>query len=83
MGETDEHMARYEKGIQLPVPTLALRSSSCRDLAVFMVAALRSRGIAARFVSGYMHLDEEVQYRDEQSLMGGHTHAWVQAYISV
>jgi transglutaminase-like putative cysteine protease len=74
-------MARHEKGIQLPVSTLALGSGSCRDLAVFMVPALRSRGIAARFVSGYLHLDDEVQYEDEWPLMGGNTHAWVQAYI--
>jgi transglutaminase-like putative cysteine protease len=79
--QTFRHMARHEKGIQLPVRTLALGSGSCRDLAVFMVTALRSRGIAARFVSGYLYLGEEVQYEDEQSLMGGNTHAWVQAYI--
>ena len=59
----------------------ALRSGSCHDLAVLMVAVLRSRGGAARFVSGYLHLDEGVQYEDEQSLRGGNNHAWVQAYI--
>ena len=53
---TFKHVARHEKGIQDPLRTLALGSGSCRDLAALMIAALRGRGIAARFVSGYVHL---------------------------
>ncbi len=53
---TFKHVSRHEKGIQDPVRTLELGSGSCRDLAVLMIAALRSRNIAARFVSGYLHL---------------------------
>ena len=53
---TFKHVARHEKGIQESGTTLNLGSGSCRDLAVLMIAALRSRGIAARFVSGYLHL---------------------------
>ena len=53
---TFKHVARHQKGVQDPLHTLALGSGSCRDLAVLMIAALRSRGIAARFVSGYVHL---------------------------
>jgi transglutaminase-like putative cysteine protease len=45
---------------------------------MLMIAALRSRGIAARFVSGYVHL---AQNDDEDGLTRGNTHAWVQAYI--
>jgi transglutaminase-like putative cysteine protease len=44
-----------------------------------MMAALRSRGIAARFVSGYMHLREDE--REARSFSGGNTHAWVQAFV--
>ena len=55
--------------------TLTLASGSCRDLAVLMIEALRSLGIAARFVSGYLHLVGDNQ------VSGGNTHAWVQAYI--
>jgi transglutaminase-like putative cysteine protease len=40
-----------------------------------MIEALRSLGIAARFVSGYLHLV------DDDQVTGGNTHAWVQAYI--
>jgi transglutaminase-like putative cysteine protease len=43
------------------------------------MAALRSRGLAARFVSGYRRLSEDEQ--EDQVLNGGNTHAWLQAYI--
>jgi transglutaminase-like putative cysteine protease len=74
--QTFRHLARYEKGIQHPVRTLKLGSGSCRDLAVLMIAALRSLEIAARFVSGYLHLAD-----DEDRVTGGNTHAWVQVYV--
>jgi transglutaminase-like putative cysteine protease len=70
-----KHVARHEKGIQAPAWTLKLGSGSCRDLAVLMIAALRTRGIAARFVSGYLHLP------DDDDDVGGNTHAWVQVYV--
>jgi transglutaminase-like putative cysteine protease len=81
-----KHAARHEKGTQDPVRTLQLGGGSCRDLAVLMIAALRSHGIAARFVSGYVHLaddeDDEVDDAgDDDDLAGGNTHAWVQAYV--
>jgi transglutaminase-like putative cysteine protease len=78
---TFRHEARHEEGILDPVRTLTVRSGSCRDLAVLMVAVLRSRGIAARFVSGYLHLAGEVHDENDWLTGGGNTHAWVQAYI--
>jgi transglutaminase-like putative cysteine protease len=75
---TFRHEARHEKGIQSPVQTLELGGGSCRDLAVFMIGVLRSRGVAARFVSGYLHLPDD---GDDQNVIGGNTHAWVQAYV--
>jgi transglutaminase-like putative cysteine protease len=72
-----KHVARHEKGTQDPIKTLKLGSGSCRDLAVLMIAALRSLAIAARFVSGYLNLDDD----DEDRFTGGNTHAWVQVYI--
>src|SRR5215212_6520849 len=74
---TFRHGARHQKGTQDPLRTLELKSGSCRDLAVLMIAALRSLGIAARFVSGYLNLADP----DDDRLTGGNTHAWVQAYI--
>lgn len=73
---TFTHAARHEKGTQDPVRTLDLARGSCRDVAVLMIAALRSLGIAARFVSGYLHLAD-----DDDDLTGGNTHAWVQVYL--
>ena len=73
---TVEHVSRHEKGIQAPVRTLNLGRGSCRDLAMLMIAALRLRGIAARFVSGYVHLAD-----DDDDCAGGNTHAWVQVYV--
>jgi transglutaminase-like putative cysteine protease len=75
---TFRHEARHEKGIQNPVQTLKLGSGSCRDLAVLMIAVLRSRGIAARFVSGYLHLPDD---GDDQNVTGGNTHAWAHVYV--
>jgi len=73
---TFKHVSRHEKGTQDPASTLDLGSGSCRDLAVLMMAALRARGIAARFVSGYLHLAD-----DDDAAEGGNTHAWVQVYV--
>jgi transglutaminase-like putative cysteine protease len=72
-----KHVSRHQSGVQNPVRTLELRSGSCRDLAVLMIAALRSRGIAARFVSGYVHLADD----DDDDVAGGNMHAWVQVYV--
>jgi transglutaminase-like putative cysteine protease len=74
---TFKHRARHEKGVQDPLQTLTLASGSCRDVAVFMVAALRSLGIVARFVSGYLHLPND----GDDRISGGNTHAWVQVYV--
>jgi transglutaminase-like putative cysteine protease len=74
---TFRHGARHQKGTQDPVRTLKLGSGSCRDLAVLMIAALRSLGLAARFVSGYLHVGDG----DDDHVAGGNTHAWVQVYV--
>jgi transglutaminase-like putative cysteine protease len=74
---TFRHGARHQKGTQDPVRTLELRSGSCRDLAVLMIAALRSLGFAARFVSGYLNLADP----DDGQITGGNTHAWVQVFV--
>jgi transglutaminase-like putative cysteine protease len=77
IGRTFKHVSRHAKGIQDPVRTLNLGSGCCRDLAVMMIAALRSRGIAARFVSGYLNLPDD----DDDDVACGNTHAWAQVYV--
>ncbi|HWK46788.1 MAG TPA: transglutaminase family protein [Stellaceae bacterium] len=71
---------REEAGTQEPSVTLATRSGSCRDFALFMMEAARSLGFAARFVSGYLY-DENLIGAQATMIGGGETHAWVQIYL--
>lgn len=71
---------REEIGTQTPIETLEKGSGSCRDFALFMMEAVRSLGMAARFVSGYLY-DEELAGADEGVVGGGSTHAWVQVFL--
>ena len=48
------YRARYEEGTQTAAQTLALGSGTCRDFAVLMMEALRSFGLAARFLHGLL-----------------------------
>ena len=70
--------AREESGIQDPVKTLRISSGSCRDFAVLMMEAVRSLGLAARFVSGYLYVPEG---RVGGRAGGGATHAWLEVYL--
>jgi transglutaminase-like putative cysteine protease len=67
---------RIEKGVQTSEETLRTRKGSCRDFAVLIMDAMRSLGIAARFVSGYIYVPGSSGLAG-----GGATHAWVQAYL--
>ncbi len=49
----------------------------CQDFAHIMIAAARSWGIPARYVSGYLHHRRENQDRSGDDA----THAWVEAYL--
>jgi transglutaminase-like putative cysteine protease len=76
--QTFTHVTRHEKGIQDPLLTLQIGSGSCRDLAMLMIEAVRSLGMAARFVSGYLHVRAD---HTDDCARGGNTHAWVQVYL--
>ena len=65
---------RTQRGIQSPSETLQRHSGTCRDFAWLMIDAVRSLGLAARFVSGYIFLPNA-------SGAGGATHAWLQVYL--
>ena len=71
---------RQAEGTNDPLVTLASRSGACRDFTVFMMEAVRSLGLAARFVSGYLY-DERLVASDEPVIGGGATHAWVEIYL--
>ncbi len=70
------YIRRIEKGVQTPEETLRNRRGSCRDFAVLMMEAVRSLGVAARFVSGYIFVPN-----NSGGTGGGATHAWIQAYL--
>jgi transglutaminase-like putative cysteine protease len=71
-----QYQSRQASGTHDPVLTLALRTGSCRDFALLMIEALRTLGIAARVVSGYIYSPNRDHNRG-----GGATHAWVQVYL--
>lgn len=65
--------AREAPGVQSPAQTLQLGAGSCRDFAALFIEACRYLGLAARFVSGYLHSENSQQH--------GSTHAWSEVYL--
>lgn len=55
-----------------PEQTLTLRKGSCRDYVTLFIAACRSLGIAARFVSGYLFGNPQQEHQ---------LHAWAEVYL--
>ncbi len=76
--EQFQYIRREEMGVQDPIETLLRGSGSCRDFAVLMMEAVRTLGLAARFVSGYLYIPSA---QKDGSVGGGSTHAWVQVYL--
>ncbi|MGE0666789.1 MAG: transglutaminase N-terminal domain-containing protein [Sphingomonadales bacterium] len=69
-------------GTLSPLETLNGGSGTCRDFAFFMMEAMRSLGIAARFVSGYIYDASQDPGSNAAGVIGGGaTHAWVQIYL--
>lgn len=72
--EQFEYTLRLDEGVQTPAETLERRAGSCRDFATLFIECCRVLGLAARFVSGYLHAPS--------TLYGGaSTHAWAEVYL--
>jgi transglutaminase-like putative cysteine protease len=71
---------RDEEGTQAPGDTLKTKSGSCRDFALLMMEGVRSLGLAAEFVSGYLY-DEKLVDAKGGLVGGGESHAWLQVYL--
>ncbi|MEJ2576695.1 MAG: transglutaminase family protein [Gammaproteobacteria bacterium] len=69
-----EYVVRNEPGVQSPATTLDRGKGSCRDLATLFIECCRQRGVAARFVSGY--LVSAAAVADVAT-----THAWAEVYL--
>jgi transglutaminase-like putative cysteine protease len=76
--ESFTYNRRIESGTQDPVTTLRQRRGTCRDFALLMMEAVRSLGLAARFVSGYLYVPPRAGASHRG---GGSTHAWCQVYL--
>jgi transglutaminase-like putative cysteine protease len=72
--ETFRYEAREESGVQTPVATLFCGTGSCRDFANLFMEAARALGLAARFISGYLHAPAS-------GWNFGATHAWAEVYL--
>ncbi|MFZ1640486.1 MAG: transglutaminase family protein [Candidatus Contendobacter sp.] len=68
------YQQREQPGVQTPATTLDKHSGSCRDSATLFIEACRNLGLAARFVSGYLHSTTVTQGQ-------GATHAWSEVYL--
>ena len=53
--ETLNYAMRFEIGTQPPATTLQSGGGTCRDYALLMMEGVRSLGIAARFITGYLY----------------------------
>lgn len=74
INQTLTYQMREEPGVQTAAETLWRGTGSCRDFANLFMEAARLLGLAARFVSGYLHAPTS-------GWNFGATHAWAEVYL--
>lgn len=74
INQSFNYQLREEPGVQSALDTLSWGTGSCRDFANLLMEAARSLGLAARFVSGYLHAPPSPNNF-------GATHAWAEIYL--
>ena len=74
------YQARDQFGTQSPAETLASGTGTCRDYALLLIEAVRSLGLGARFVTGYLY-DVATDNASVGLVGGAATHAWAQVYL--
>lgn len=79
---------KYAKGattVATPLlEVLRQRRGVCQDFAHLMIGCLRSRGLAARYVSGYLRagpINDTASKSARSSVGAGASHAWVAVYV--
>jgi transglutaminase-like putative cysteine protease len=75
-----KYVGRQSGPPQSPLETLRLGRGTCRDFAVLMMEAVRTLGLAVRFVSGYLYIPASENVASTR-LGGGNTHAWVRVFL--
>lgn len=84
VADTFTYEERESFGTCTPVALLERRRVTCRDYELLLMEAARALGLAARFVTGYLH-DPALDPRSGQTASGlegaGSTHAWTQVYV--
>jgi transglutaminase-like putative cysteine protease len=75
-----KYVSRHSGRPQTPLQTLTLGSGTCRDFAVLMMEGARALGLAARFVSGYLHIPQ-TNCKSGERKGGGNMHAWVRVFL--
>jgi transglutaminase-like putative cysteine protease len=74
--KTIQYERREEGPARSPAETLRRKGGACRDVAVLLAEILRTLGLAARIVSGYLREADDTIHRAERSL-----HAWTEVFL--
>jgi transglutaminase-like putative cysteine protease len=84
MNKLHEEFTYTPGATEITTPLLEVfhkRQGVCQDYAHLMIACLRSAGLAARYVSGYLHTGAQASDGNPSQLVGADaSHAWVSVF---